>query len=328
MSVSGLANTGFNFALLNTSSTSKQSSLSTADQAGSSSASSFSSSLALSIANFQSQTLGVLLGSGFGADSANDPNSLNALLASLNPSADSPVAPANGLSATGRNSALFDPESAYNMMSVINNQDVSYKAQFSELSQMQSYLSEMQQDGQSLGNINAASGNDSIKSQLEKFAGQYNDWVQRFDADMQRGGVLADTQAAQVSRHELEQSVENIFNGASDGLHGLRDLGFSIDPTSKLATFDSTKLDAVLASNKQGAVDTLQEFSANFAKSAQLLNSAGNFIPNRLDNLSRVIDYVADNKTSLQAEFGLGNAAKPTGQVAQALAAYNKIYEI
>lgn len=328
MSVSGLSNTGFNFALLNPSSTSKPLSLSAADQAGSSSASSFSSSLALSMANFQSQTLGVLMGSGFGADSANDPNSLNTLLASLNPSADSPSALTNGLSATGRNSALFDPESAYNMMSVINNKDVSYKAQFSELSQMQSYLAEMQQDGQNLGNISTSTSNDSIKSQLEKFAAQYNDWVQRFDADMQRGGILADTQAAQVSRHELEQSVGNIFNGASDGLHGLRDLGISIDPTSKLARFDSTKLDAVLASNKRGAVDAVQEFSANFAKSAELLNSAGNFIPNRLNNLSRVIDYVADNKTSLQAEFGLGNAAKPTGQVAQALAAYNKIYGI
>ena len=184
-------------------------------------------------------------------------------------------------------------------MTVINNKDVTYKAQFSELSQMQSYVTEMQQEGQSLAGIKTSTSNDSIQSQLEKFAGHYNDWVQRFDADMQKGGLLSDTQAAQVSRYELEQSVENIFNGASDGLHGLSDLGFSIDPNTKLATFDHTKLNAVLASNKQGAVDTLQEFSANFAKSAELLNSAGNFIPNRLANLDRVIDYITDNKTCL-----------------------------
>ena len=214
------------------------------------------------------------------------------------------------------------------MMSLINTNDVTYRAQFSELSQMKSYIAEMQQDGESLGGISASTSNVSIKAQLEKFAAQYNDWVQRFDADMQRGGLLAGTQAAQVSRHELDQSIESIFNGASDGLHGLRDLGFTIDPNSKLATFDASKLDSILASNKPGVVDTLQEFSANFAKSAELLNSDGNFIPNRLANLDRVIHYIADHKSSLQAEFGLGDTAKPSAPVAKALADYNRIYGI
>ena len=56
-----------------------------------------------------------------------------------------------------------------------------------------------------------------------------------------------------------------------------------------------SKLDAALASNKDGAISTIQEFIANFAKSAELLNSANNFIPNRLANLDRVIDYITDN---------------------------------
>ena len=71
-------------------------------------------------------------------------------------------------------------------------------------------------------------------------------------------------------------------------------------------------------------MSTLHEFSSNFSKSADLLNSNGNFIPNRLNNLSRAITYIADNKESLQAEFGVGDAAKINPRVAQALAAYNQ----
>ena len=79
--------------------------------------------------------------------------------------------------------------------------------------------------------------------------------------------------------------------------------------------------------NKSGAINTVQEFSGNFAKSAELLNSEGNFIRNRMDNLARVIDYIETNKQSLQAEFGLGDAAKPNSQVAKALAEYNALQD-
>lgn len=228
-----------------------------------------------------------------------------------------------GLSPAGRNMALPDPESAYKMMTVINNKDVYYKAQFSELSQMGSYVSKMQHAGQNLGSIALSTGNDVIKSQLQEFVVQYNGWVQRFNPDIQEGGLLADTQAAQASRFELEQNVNYRFFGAKYGVHGLGDLGITIDPNTRLASLDSTKLDSLLAANKQGVVGTVQEFSTNFAKSASLLNSDGNFILKQLDNLNRAIHYIADNKESLQKEFGTGDAAKPTGQVAQALAAYD-----
>ena len=334
MSVNESSKTGFNHTLFELSNTKLQSSLSKLNQAGDSSTGSFSSSLAASVATLKAQALGTLMGSTAGADKANDPNSLGALLASLEASSTSQASSAdsttlvNGLSPTGRNMALFDPESAYNMMSLINNNDVIYKAQFSELSEMKSYLSGMQVNGKSLGDINASTSNDDIKTQLQNFASQYNEWRVHFDEDMQSDGLLASTQAAQVARYELDQSIKNIFNGAADGIRGLSDLGFSIDPNTKLATFDSAKLDSVLASNKTGAVNALQQFSANFARSAELLISKGNFILNRLDNLDRVIDYFADNKTSLQAEFGLGDPVKPTGQVAKALASFNQIYGI
>lgn len=214
------------------------------------------------------------------------------------------------------------------MMTIINNREVSYKAQFSELSQMQSYVSRMQDAGQNLGKIDVTTDNEQLKSQLISFTEQYNSWIQRFSPDMQAGELLADTQAAQVAVHELDQSIKYIFNGAKDGLHGMSDIGIIIDPNTKLASLDSTKLDLVLTTNKQGAISTIQEFSANLTKSAYLLNSDNNFIPNQLNNLSNAIHYIADNKDSLQTEFGTGNPAKPVEQVAQALAAYNQVYGI
>ncbi|HET6718848.1 MAG TPA: flagellar filament capping protein FliD, partial [Rhodocyclaceae bacterium] len=188
-------------------------------------------------------------------------------------------------------------------------------------------LSEMQEHGKNLGQLGTASDNASIKAQLAQFANEYNEWTRRFDEDMQSGGLLADTQAAQVARYELKQSIENIFFGvAAGGVRGMGELGLRIDPVSKLASLDTAQLDAQLASNKQGVVATVHEFGVNFAKSAELLNSEGNFIPNRLNNLDRVIDYIDANKAALQAEFGLGDSARPSGLVARALAAYQQDY--
>lgn len=292
-----------------------------------------SASILHSIANFQSQALNVLMSSTNDAKNADLWKTMAPFLASNSDSTD-PLAiltkssSVKGLSPEGRNMALFDPESAFNMMTVINNRDVSYKAQFSELSQMKSSVSQMQNEGQNLSSMTLSTGNESIKSQLQGFVDHYNSWVQRFNPDMQKGGLLADTQAAQVSLYELDQSIKNIFFGVKDGLHGLKDMGITIDPNTRQASLDTTKLDSVLATNKQGVVNTVLEFSANFTKSASLLNSDNNFIPKQLNNLSKVIHYIADNKDSLQAEFGTGNPAKPAGQIAQALAAYNRTYNI
>lgn len=230
-----------------------------------------------------------------------------------------------GISPVGFNMALADPESAYKMMTAINKRDIYYKTQFSELSQMKSSLSQMQGAGLSLGSMVLATSNDSIKFHLQKFVGQYNDWIQRFNPAIQQGGLLADTQAAQVSLFELEQNINNRYFGVKDGVHGLSDMGITIDSNTRLATLDTAKLDVLLATNKQGAVNTVQEFGANLAKSASLLNSDGNFILKQLDNLNRAVHYIADNKDSLQKEFGTGNVTKPVAQVAQALAAYNQI---
>ncbi len=286
-------------------------------------------SFALGIASFKSQVMGSFLTSasksktqetGLFADYFSAANAALSALPTSAPNANTALSPA------GRNLALFDPESAYRMMTLINGKEALYKAQFSELSEMGSDVVEMQGIGQNLGGITTDTGNDGIRSQLQNFVEEYNAWVQRFTPATQSGGLLADTQAAQMSRWELDQSIDYMFFGAEYGLHGLADLGLTTDPATGQASLDTSKLDATLAGNKQGAVDAIQEFSARFAEAARLLNASGNFIPKQLDNLDRVIDFIADNRTSLTAEFGTGDPAKPTGQVAAALAAYNQVY--
>ena len=282
----------------------------------------FSSALAVRMATLQTQSLGVLIGSAPGKSNS---GSNFDFLSSLNgPTSESTNT--EDLFSNGRNLSLFDPESAYRMMTSINTKDVTYKAQYSELSEMQQAVTALQQAGQDLRGVSESADSETIKSQLQAFANKYNAWISRFDPTVKGDGLLAGTQAAEISLYELEQSVENPFNGAKDGFHGLKDLGFTIDPVTNLASFDTERLNASLAAKHSGVVSTIQEFSANFTKSAELLNSTGNFIPNRLGNLDRVIDYISENKRSLQAEFGLGDPAKPTAQVAKALASYNRIY--
>lgn len=219
----------------------------------------------------------------------------------------------------GRNMALPDPESAYRMMSLINGKEVLYKAQFWELKQMGEGVAGLQQAGRYLTNIEAG----GIKPALREFISQYNSWIQGFEEDMRNDGLLGGTQAAQVSRHELEQSVRNIFIGASHGLHGMDDLGVTVGPDRRLR-LDEAKLDAMLLANASDAEFAVREFGAHFAKSAELLNNSDNFIPRQLDNLNRAIHYIADNHAAWQTEFGMGDMAKPAGQVARALAAYQQ----
>ncbi len=296
------------------------------DSAAAAGKSDFSSALALRLATLRAQSVDSLSApAGSGSAAANRLDFLNAALSgaasSSGPSALQPPG-------SGRNLSLFDPESAYRMMSLINLGDATYKAQSAELSAMKGAVATLQSAGATLADATSASAsNDAIKAALQSFTDEYNGWIKRFDGTVRAGGVLAGTQAAVVSLNELEWSVENIFNGAKDGFRGLADLGLSIDPASKLASFDAATFDKALAANRLGAVNTIDEFAANFAKSAGLLNSPNNFIPNRLANLDRVISYIDAHRADLQREFGLGAPASSalSEPVAKALAAYRKV---
>lgn len=281
------------------------------------------------LAEFKAQALGTLLAGATGRTGGQGAGDLAALFGG-NQSTSNSIAELlagreipGGLSASGRNNALFDPESGYRMMSEINRRDVTYRAEFAEMTDMAAYVRSMQQEAGKLSNIDDATAGADIRSRLNDFVAAYNGWIDRFDEVLASGGLLAGTHAATVSQWELEQSVENVFNGAGSGVRGMTALGLSIDPVSNMASLDTARLDAVLAGNPNGVLTTIREFSAHFARSAELLNSPNNFIPNRMANLSRVIDYLDDNKSALQMEFGLGDAARPSGDVARALAAYN-----
>ncbi len=221
----------------------------------------------------------------------------------------------------GRNMTLPDPESAYRMMTLINDKDVFYKAQFHELGEMGKAVAEMQQAGQKLAGVET--GHEEIEAGLRDFVASYNDWIRRFAPDLGADGLLAGTQAAQISRYELEQSVRNMFIGVSVGLSGIDDIGVDVRPDGTLS-LDEAKLDAMLDSNMKAVASATREFGAHFARSAELLNADNNFIPSQLDNLNRAIRYINENLASWQKEFGLGDAARPAGQVAKALSAYRQ----
>lgn len=274
------------------------------------------SALQLEIASFRSQMLSSLLS---GSDEA-PPADFAELLGAKTAGPDA--------AAGGRNLALRDPESGYKMMSQINSFEMSFKAQYAELNALGEGVEHMEAVGAGLGDIDTSTGNAEIIDRLRDFVDQYNAWEDRFDHTVEAGGVLDNVQAAEVSLWELEQSIRSIFNGAAADVGGLPDIGITIDPGTKQAALDVGRLESMLTGNKQGVVSAIGEFSANFAKSADLLNAEGNFIPNALGNRDRAIDYIADNRASLQTEFGTGDAARPAGDVAKALAAYEAIFSI
>ncbi len=277
-----------------------------------------SGEFALQLAEFQTQNLNTLISTAFNGSSSETGS--DALLGDSKTTGS-----AGGLSATGRNNALFDPESGYKMMSVINRQEVSYKAEFAALHQMKDEILQVQRESEDLTRLQGGNDNAKIRKELQEFVDEYNGWIKEFDDEMQAGGALAESNAARIARYELDQSVENPFLGGRFGLHGMADLGLTIDPVSKQAKLDTGKLDQALQGNRNATIETIRDFSGHFVTSAQLLNANNNFINNRLANLDKVIHYIDANKTSLQAEFGLGDKASPSSNVAQALATYGKI---
>lgn len=264
-----------------------------------------STSIALSIATFRTQMLGSL--TNLGSDSG---SSFGDIMSRFQAGRDNSPSALTANSSAGVNAAvaLGDTQSAYAMMTRIDGLDLAYKSQYSELSQIDSYLPRLEEAARQLGMTAVAEANDSIAAKLQDFAQQYDAWIQRFKPDMQRGAVLANTQAAEIPIYELDQVIENRFIGAKDGFHGLADLGVGIAPTTGLMSVDTRLLGAALRNNKQAVVDTVKEFSAKFAASANLLASDDNLIRRRLNNLNTAISYIAGNIGGWQQEFGRGGA--------------------
>jgi len=282
-------------------------------------------SIHMSIANFRTQMLSSLmdLGSDSNSSFADIVSGLQVGGGKTALTGNSGMGANPGSAVAGFNMALNDPMSAYTMMTRINVLDVTYKAQYSELSNMDAYLPRLADAARQLGNTAIADSDDSIKAKLEDFIQQYNAWVQRFRSDVQPSGVLAQVQAGELPLYELDQVVESRFIGAKNGLNGLADLGISIDASTGLLSVNTGQFDAALKNNRQALVDAIGEFTVKFAAEANLLASDDNLIQHRLDNLGGAIAYIDGNVGSWRKEFGSGDAAHPTGSIAQALAAYN-----
>lgn len=279
-----------------------------------------------SIATFRAQVLGSMMSLGTG-----DESSFSDLLSKVAagsgdsaPTSNHSVLDmiANGAPCCGQNLALRDPQSAYRMMTTINRLEVTYKAQYAELSQMESLLPQLASAASQMGNMSVSDSNDSIKAKLLDFVKQYNAWVQRFKPDVSRGGVLEDVQAGELPLWELDQVVESPFIGSREGLNGLASIGISIDAATGLMSVNTDRLDSALGNNKQSVVAALNEFAAKFADEANLIASPDNIVQHRLSNLFGAISYIDGNVLSWRQEFGTGDAAASAGKVAQALNAY------
>lgn len=207
----------------------------------------------------------------------------------------------------GRNLSLRDPEAAYRMMTEINRRESEFKTEHAALQQMSDDIVRLESVGHGLEVLDTSSTNQEISAKLEDFVAQYNAWEDRYDDQVAKGGTLDNIQAAEVALWEMECSVRSIFPGAADGIRGLSDLGIEIDAGSKQARFDPARLQAALSDNRTGAIHAIDEFSAAFTKSADLLNGQDNFMRHALENRSRAMEFIASHRSSLEQEFGTGD---------------------
>jgi hypothetical protein len=186
-------------------------------------------------------------------------------------------------SSTGAKTGATDPFSILGMLQSTQVLPPNWRklTQFSEASGMKEGMAAIQQASQSLGRVNESMDGESIQSRLQAFANQYNEWIGGAGGTAKPDGVPPAIQTAGAALHQLEQSieqgVEKFFSVAKRRIEGLQDLGLSIDQKTNLVSVDTTKLDAALTANKTGAINTLQEFSAKFANSAELLSLANDF---------------------------------------------------
>lgn len=161
-----------------------------------------SASVSLNIANFRAEMLSSLMNLG-----SNDGSSFATVMSQVQGASDAPWAALNSGASPGATSAMLlsDRRSAYAIMTRINGLEVTYKGQYSELSQMDAYLPKLEEAARKSGETTATVADDSIVAGLQDFARQYNAWIQRFKPDVQAGGVLANTQAGEIPLYELDR---------------------------------------------------------------------------------------------------------------------------
>jgi hypothetical protein len=148
-----------------------------------------------------------------------------------------------------------------------------------EMARIKDGIAAIQAAGKSLEGVNTSTDTESIKANLQTFAARYNEWISRLDGITKSDTLQTDIQTANSSPNGIEQGVDKIFDAAKSGFQSLHDLGFSIDPYTNLASIDTSKLDALLASQKNIVTNSIHRFSTDFAKAIEPLNLASNLTP-------------------------------------------------
>lgn len=234
--------------------------------------------------------------------------------------------PATPTSPSGLDASRPFSRPGQNVVTVINRVEVSFKAQFSELSALKMSLGHEQDAAQNLRAINLQTSDADIKSALTNFIESYNAGVSRFAPDVAPGGVLEGSQEAIRARFATQRDISNPLIGANGGLKdGMRALGISIDSSTGLAALNEAQLNAALAQNDDADVRTIVDFATSFIATIANLNAECHPQQRQLTNLNRAIDWIAANRDAVQQEFGPGKAATPNDVFAKAAAAYDLI---
>jgi hypothetical protein len=145
-----------------------------------------------------------------------------------------------------------------------------------EMAKIKDGMAAIQAAGKSLDNVSTSTDIESIKTYLQTFAAKYNEWISGVGGTTKSDALQAGVQTANASLNKIGQSIEKIFGSTKDSFHSLHDLGFSVDPNTNLASIDTSKLDALLITQKDAAINSIHQFSADFAKTIEPLNLASN----------------------------------------------------
>ncbi len=216
-----------------------------------------------------------------------------------------------------------------NMITVMNRVEVSFKAQFAQLSEMRKSLLDGQDAAQALGELDAQSSNADIKAALDHFVAVYNDGVNRFAPDVGRGGVLEGSPEAIRARFATMRDINHILTGSEFGLKGgLATLGISADPRTGLATVDHQKLDAELALHRGRNLNAINDFADAYSGTVDSIDAPGHAHGRQLDNLNRAVNWIRDNRAAVEKEFGPGAAATPDEAFANAAARYDAMAKL
>lgn len=173
------------------------------------------------------------------------------------------------------------------------------------LGQLRSRVAELGQASQGLEQLDARSSNAAIKDAIKGFVERYNAWDQEFDPYFADGALLDDNQAGEVARFSLRREVGSVFHGAGNGgfAKGLTDMGVSFSADGQLK-LDEARFDQVLASQREGAVRTLNNVARAFGDAARTLAADGHLLDRRIDNANRALAWAAENQAAVEAEFG------------------------